>query len=117
MISIFISTYKKNILQFIGLIITYLVTKNNAFIVLFAFFSLLILLFPKIYFQISNSLDLFINYIGKTIKSALFFLVFILIIIPVSVLKKTFKKQKQKNETHFIEINTEISSEDLVKMW
>lgn len=113
----FIIKYKKNILQFIGLSIGYLITNCIIFIALLVVFTVLILFFPNIYFKISSGIDAIINFIGNSIKSILFFLLYIFIVIPISLLQKIFKTNKGNAESPFIEINKEIGSEDLIKMW
>lgn len=113
----FISKYKKNILQFIGLIIGYFITKSILFIALLVLFTVLILFFPNIYFKLSISIDAIINFIGNSIKNILFFFLYIFILTPTSLLQKTFKKNKEKSATYFIEVNKKITSEDLIKMW
>jgi uncharacterized protein YqhQ len=113
----FIIKYKKNILQFIGLSIGYLITNCIIFIALLVVFTVLILFFPNIYFKISSGIDAIINFIGNSIKSILFFLLYIFILVPTSLLQKIFKKNEKKSATYFIEVNKKITSEDLIKMW
>ena len=113
----FILKYKKSIFQFIGLTIGYLITRSSLFIGLLVFFSLLIIFSPKIYFKFSNGIDAIINFIGNSIKSILFFLLYIFIITPISVLQKLIKRKNTKERHAFVELNRKIIKEDLEKMW
>lgn len=113
----FILKYKKSIFQFIGFTIGYLITRSFLFLGLIVFFSLLIIFSPKIYFKFSNGIDSIINFIGNAIKSILFLMLYIFIIIPISLLQKSIKRKNTKERNSFVELNRKILKDDLEKMW
>jgi hypothetical protein len=115
----FFSKYKKNILQLAGLSVAFIVTGNVLFIYLVLFFLITMLVLPAVYQRITHFIDNVINAAGIAIKTVVLTFMFLLIIVPVSFIRKIFTKKDDSlpGETFFITRNKTMTASDLEKMW
>ncbi len=115
----FISTNRKFILQLLGFTIGYLITKSILFIFLILIFTILFIFSKEIYDSITNKIEFIIGIIGKTIKSFLFVMLYIFIMIPISIIQRIATKENKTSEkiSYYIEIDKRTNTTSFKKMW
>lgn len=108
--------YQKNLLQIAGMLIAFFITRRLFFLYLGIGFFLLLLIAPGLSLQFGEGIDRLLRYIGKIIKRILFGLLFILLLTPLSFLRKCFAKGSRKDPTSGYS-SPGGTAGDLSKMW
>ncbi|MCB0508973.1 MAG: hypothetical protein R2739_00515 [Chitinophagales bacterium] len=107
-----IRKYYQQGLPILGMLLAYWISHYLIFFILSVVLLLLLLFVPKVSKQVHSFLERILNIAGTWIKTSLFALLFIVLIIPLSF----FLKRQDKNVS-FVQRNHSFEPEDFKKMW
>ncbi len=114
----FLNQYKKCILQILGLFIGYILTSQFIFLILAVILTITLLILPKYALYISGKSTVLIHFTGNIIKKVILLLMFVSLIIPISLIRRLFKKNKIENSTSFyIDRNISFSKINMELLW
>lgn len=107
-----IRKYYQHGLPILGMLLAYWISHYLIFLILSVVLLLLLLFVPKVSKQVHSFLERILNVVGTWIKTSLFALLFIVLIIPLSF----FLKRQDKNVL-FVQRNHNFEAQDFKKMW
>jgi hypothetical protein len=111
----FLQTYKKNLLQVLGISIAGYVTKNAAFYYVAACLLLILLFFPAFSLLLVQYTDKFLYLIANLFKRILLAVLFIIFITPLACIMRLL--ERKKNGPAYISRLSDFQPTDMRKMW
>lgn len=112
-----LQTNKKNLLQMLGMVIAYYISKKIFFLYLAGVLLFLLIFFPSILLLITQRLDKLISFAGNIIKKILLGILFIFLITPMGLAMRVFKRKGAERGKSFYVIAEQPSLTDMKKMW
>ena len=113
----FPAPYKPVIFQTIGFTIAYFITGKVFFIFILLSFIFLFIFLNNAYQSIMKGINFLITTAGNIIKTMLLFVVYLIVIIPISLLLKIAEKKENNTGTFYEEITTAITADRFKKLW